>query len=387
MSLSRRAVLASLGASLATWPAAAQKAIFEAQSVGTGLSLTEAQLEAGKALLAKHPSVDIHAHPGRFFLRDLTRQNATTRAMGAPFEAKVLAAMASGQVTAALFNCVADAVLLEPTRTGGLGAAREFEPGEAWAEYRRQIGVLKVMVTNGQAAAGRTPGDIGRALKAHRTAAVFAVEGGDFIEDRLERVHAARADGVRSITIVHYHPNQIGDPQTEQPRTPGLTPTGQRVVREMNRAGILIDLAHASFGVTRDTVALSDKPVMLSHSNLKRPDLDHPRLISVEHAKLVANHGGIIGSVPSGIGQKTAADWIVSILRLIEAVGVDHVAIGTDMDANFMPVFADYARWPLIPAALLARGLGEADVAKVMGGNFLRLMAAGATLTPDRARI
>ena len=391
MSLSRREVMATLaatwGAGLAAWPAAAQKAIFDAQSAGTGLSLTEAQLDAGRALLAKHPSVDIHAHPGRFFLRDLTRQNATTRAMGAPFEARVLAAMGSGQVTAALFACVSDAVLLEPTRTGGLGAAREFEPGEAWADYRRQIGVLKALVATGQAAAGRTPGDIGRAFKAHRTAAVFAVEGGDFIEDRLDRVQAAHADGVRSITIVHYHPNQIGDPQTEAPRFPGLTPLGRDIVREMNRVGVIVDLAHASFGVTRDAVAISTRPMMISHTNLKRPDIDHPRLVSVEHARLVTRAGGIVGSVPSGIGQKTAADWIVSILRLIEAVGVDHVAIGTDMDANFMPVFADYARWPLIPAALLARGLGEADVAKVMGGNFLRLMAAGATLTPDRARI
>ena len=83
--------------------------------------------------------------------------------------------------------------------------------------------------------------------------------------------------------------------------------------------------------------------MMISHTNLKRPDLDHPRLVSVEHARLVTAHGGIVGSVPSGIGQKTIADWIVSILRLVEAVGVDHVAIGTDMDANYMPVFADYA--------------------------------------------
>jgi membrane dipeptidase len=115
---------------------------------------------------------------------------------------------------------------------------------------------------------------------------------------------------------------------------------------------------------------------MLSHTNLKRPDVDHPRLVSVEHARLVTGHGGIVGSVPSGIGQKTVAEWIDSILRLVDAVGVDHVAIGTDMDANFMPVFADYADWPLIPAALLARGLHEPEVAKIMGGNFLRVRGA-----------
>lgn len=384
--ISRRSALAALGLAVAG-PAFAQKQVFDAQGGGSGLKLTDAQIERGRGFLLKHPSVDVHAHPGRFFLRDLTRQNATSRAMGPPFEAKALAAMAKGRVTAALFNCVSDAVLLEQTRTGGLAAAREFEPGEAWAEYRRQIAVLKAMVARGEAAAGRSPGDIARALTAHKTAAVFAVEGGDFIEGRLERIAAAHADGVRSITIVHYHPNQIGDPQTEAPRFPGLTDVGRDIVREMNRVGIVVDLAHASFGVTRDAVATSTRPMMISHTNLKRPDVDHPRLISLDHARLVTQQGGIVGSVPSGIGQKTVADWIVSILRLVEAVGVDHVAIGTDMDANFMPVFADYADWPLIPAALMARGLAEADVAKIMGGNFLRLMAGRERLTPDRAKV
>jgi membrane dipeptidase len=90
----------------------------------------------------------------------------------------------------------------------------------------------------------------------------------------------------------------------------------------------------------------------------------------------VTSHGGLVGSVPSGIGQATAGDWIASILRLIDAVGVDHVAIGTDMDANYKPVFADYRDWPVIPAALMARGLSEAETAKVMGGNFLRIFPA-----------
>jgi membrane dipeptidase len=373
--ISRRRALALFGGSLAAGPVAAQQ-IFDARGGDNGLRLTEAQQAAGVAFLGRHPSVDVHAHPGRFFLRDLARQNAATRAMGAPFEAKALTDMGVGHVTAALFNCVSDAVLLEQTKTGGLAAARDFEPGDAWAEYQRQIGVLKAMVAKGEVAPGETFHDIAQALAAHRTAAVFAVEGGDFIEDRLDRVHTAYADSVRSVTIVHYHPNQIGDPQTETPRFPGLTPLGKDIVKALNKAGIIVDLAHASLGVTRDAVEISTRPMMLSHTNLKRPDVDHPRLVSVEHARLVTGHGGIVGSVPSGIGQKTVAEWIDSILRLVDAVGVDHVAIGTDMDANYMPVFADYADWPVIPAALLARGLHEPEVAKIMGGNFLRVRGA-----------
>lgn len=379
---SRRGALAALGAGLGVglaagaWPAAAQRQVFDPQGGATGLKLTEAQVAAGQAVVTKFPSVDVHAHPGRFFLRDLTRQNATTRAMGPAFEAKALTDMGVGHVTAALFNCVSDAVLLEQSPTKGLVAAREFEPGEAWADYRRQVGVLQALVARGEVLPGRDSRDIAKALAARRTACVFAVEGGDFIEDRLERVYTAHADGVRSVTLVHYHPNQIGDPQTETPRFPGLTPLGRDIVKELNRAGIVVDLAHASLGVTRDAVEVSTRPMMISHTNLKRPDLDHPRLVSVEHARLVTAHGGIVGSVPSGIGQKTAADWIQSILRLVDAVGIDHVAIGTDMDANYMPVFADYADWPLVPSALLAHGMGEAEVAKLMGGNFLRVLRA-----------
>jgi membrane dipeptidase len=366
--ISRRRALAYLSVGLAAGVAGASRA-------ATGLSLTEAQLQAGAAFLDRHPSVDIHAHPGRFFLRDIPRTDATER-LGAPTEAQALSDMTAGKVTAALFNCVSDASLLGFTPTGGLAPIRDFRPGEAWGEYQRQIGLLKALVARGEVEGARRRTDVGKALRAHKTAAVFAVEGGDFIEDRMDRIHQAHADGVRSITIVHYHPNQIGDPQTEAPRTPGLTPTGKRIVREMNKAGIIVDLAHASHGVTKDAVAVSDRPMMISHTNLKRADLDHPRLVSVKHARLVTRHGGIVGSAPSGIGQATVGDWIASILRLIDAVGIDHVAIGTDMDANYKPVFTDYRDWGVIAAALLARGLSEAETAKVMGGNFLRIFTS-----------
>jgi hypothetical protein len=76
----------------------------------------------------------------------------------------------------------------------------------------------------------------------------------------------------------------------------GLTPLGKAVVAEMNSAGMLIDLAHATFAVTKDAVEVSTRPVMISHTNLVTPGgVSHPRLISHEHAALVAAGGGIIG--------------------------------------------------------------------------------------------
>jgi membrane dipeptidase len=339
-------------------------------------TLSEAQQAAGIAFLARHPSVDVHCHPGRFFLRDIVDPSPRIAAYGAPFEAKTIGEMRGGRLSAALFAGVSDTVLLDFKPDRGLYAMREFRPGEAFADYQRQIAVLKRLVAGHEVARGRSVRDVLRAHRRDRTACLFAIEGGDFIEDRLDRIGQAHADGVRAITIVHYHINQIGDIQTAPAYHEGLTRLGADIVREMNRTGIIVDLAHAPLSVVRGAVEVSTRPMMISHSNLSTPQYDHPRLVSPEMARLVTRQGGIVGSVPSGLGQATFDDWIESILRLVDTVGADHVAIGTDMDSNFMPVFTTYRLWHLLPAALLARGLHEDEVAKVLGGNFLRVLAA-----------
>jgi membrane dipeptidase len=338
-----------------------------------GMELSGEQRAAGVAFLKRHASIDTHSHPGRFFLERLVDQTPTTRAFGEPFEEQAIADLSAGNVSATLFCAVADMRLIEMTPTQGLRAARDWAPGEAYADYRRQLAELKTLLSHHALTAGLTPADVDAAHRAHRIAAVFAVEGGDFIEDRLDRVDEAFRDGVRAVTLVHYHINQIGDIQTEAPVHNGLTALGKSIVAEMNRAGIIIDLAHATLAVTKDVLGASSKPIMISHSNIATASTNHPRLISVEHAKLVAAAGGIIGSWPSGIGQSSFSDYIDSIQRLIDTVGIDHAAIGTDMDANFKPVLRSYRDWNLIPATLLARGMHDAEVAKIMGGNFLRV--------------
>jgi membrane dipeptidase len=353
------------------------------QLVDLGMALSPEQRAAGVAFLKRHASVDTHCHPGRFFLSHLPYQTPMTESFGKPFEQKAIGDLSAGHVSAALFAAVADMRLIEATPQGALHAGRDFQPGEAYADYRRQLDELKSLVKNHELARGLSPADVYAAQHHHQTAAIFAVEGGDFIEDKLDRVHEAFSDGVRAITIVHYHVNQIGDIQTEAPVHQGLTAFGKSVIREMNRTGIIVDLAHSTFAVAKDVLEVSTKPVMISHSNLATATLNHPRLISSEHARLVASAGGIIGSWPSGIGQSTLADYIDSIQRLVDTVGIEHVAIGTDMDANFRPVLRSYRDWSLIPAALLARGMREAEVADIMGGNFLRVFKASLARTPQ----
>jgi membrane dipeptidase len=101
-----------------------------------GMPLSAEQRAAGSAFLQRHPSVDTHAHPGRFFLKNPSYQTPTTQAFGAPFEQAAIADLNAGDVSAALFAAVADMRLLEMTTTGGLRAGKDFNAGEAYADYK-----------------------------------------------------------------------------------------------------------------------------------------------------------------------------------------------------------------------------------------------------------
>jgi len=348
-----------------------------------GMDIPEEFLRGGVALLAEHPSVDVHAHPGRSFLVGAEPESLVIRLMREGFEAERIADMRAAQVTASLFSVVADLPLLS-LQDGGLAAVREYEDGEAYRDFNRQFARLRSLVDEGLIRPGLTPEDIRAAHRAGERVAVLCSEGGDFIEDRLERLAEVHAAGLRSITLVHYHVNQLGDIQTVAPVHQGLADFGRAVVHEMNRLGLIIDVAHATEATSAGVVAESRVPVMLSHSNLQSDTAPASRLISIQHARRIADAGGIIGAWPSGIGSASLADFVGQIFALVDAVGIEHVAIGTDMDANYKPVLTDYADFPLLAAALLARGMREGDAAKVLGGNFLRVfdaVVAGA-LTP-----
>src|SRR5262249_49239943 len=123
---------------------------------------------------------------------------------------------------------------------------------------------------------------------------IYAVEGCDFLEGRVDRVQEAYDRGIRSLQLVHYHVNELGDIQTEAPVHGGLTPFGREAVREMNRVGIVVDVAHATFSVVQGVVATTTQPIILSHSDIQDAS-GWARFISPEHARLVAGTGGVIG--------------------------------------------------------------------------------------------
>ncbi len=171
---------------------------------------------------------------------------------------------------------------------------------------------------------------------------------------------------------MHYHNNKIGDIQTQAPLHNTLSSTGISVVKKMNQLGIIVDLAHAEKHTLQKALSVTQKPIMVSHTSINTKEFKHPRFIDLEDAKQIAESGGIIGAWPAGIKLHTLSDYIDEIFRLIDAVGIDHVALGTDMDANYKPVFYNYTQAPILAGALLKRGLNPNEASKVFGANFLR---------------
>lgn len=328
---------------------------------------------AGAAFLRRYPTFDLHAHPGRFFMAG-AQPGAFVASYPPPDPERAIADMLHGGLAGAMFATVADLAVLGKTERG-LGATRAFAPGEAHEDHLRQIGAARALFDANDIAPGRSGADIRAAHRSGGLAGFISVEGGDFIEDRLDRIAQAAALGVRSITIIHYRVSQIGDTQTEAPVHDGLTPLGRATIRAMEDAGMLVDLSHASFDTVKQATAIATRPMLLSHSNIGPVAGPHPRLISLDHARLVTATGGVVGCVPAGFAQASFDDFVETILRMIDRLGVDHVAIGTDMDFTYRSVLPSYRDWPALAGTLLARGLTEDEAAKVMGGNAMRILA------------
>jgi membrane dipeptidase len=295
---------------------------------------------------------------------------------GGATEDRALADMREGQLAGASFAVVADVQVLNVVAGGGLGAARDFKPGEARASYERQIANMHRVLPEVGVTFVKEPGDFRRIQSKQGVGAFLTVEGADFLAGDISNVAKAFNDGVRSITLVHYRPNEVGDIQTAPAVTGGLSPFGAEVIREMERLGMVVDLAHASEATVAAAMKVCTRPVMCSHTHVNGRGATHPRFISPEMAKEISSRGGVIGAWPAGIGMTTLDEYVGRIIDLAETLGPEHVSLGTDMDANFQPVMTSYRQLPELVAGLLKRGYGTKNAAGFVGGNFLRVYEA-----------
>lgn len=315
---------------------------------------------------AKNRSIfDLHCHTGRFFAK------GTATYPGDAAFAKAISEMNQAGVSGVFLSIVSDISLLRITDKGVVVDSK-LEKGVAWESYKNQLVILKELIKNQNVQIGTSAGD----LKNPKEVNLFlSCEGADFVEEDIDRINEVYEQGVRSVQLVHYVPNNVGDLQTADPLNGGLSLYGKSIVKRLTELGIVIDLAHASFETVKGVAEATGAPLLLSHSILAG-DPNRPiaaRALSRDHAKLIAETGGLIGAWPSGF-SKDFDDFVENTLRLIDVVGVDHVGIGTDMDANFQPVINDYFGVEKWLDALAAKGLSNAEVEKIGGGNARRLI-------------
>ncbi|MGW6141766.1 dipeptidase [Streptomyces sp. NPDC055140] len=322
-------------------------------------------------------------------------------------------------------------------RAGGVGA-------QFWSVYVRSdmAGDVAVSATLEQIDCvqqliERYPADLRRALTAAdmeaartegRIASLMGAEGGHSIDNSLATLRALHTLGVRYMTLTHNDNIAWADSATDEPGVGGLSPFGHEVVREMNRAGMLVDLSHVAATTMRAALDTSVAPVIFSHSS-SRAVCDHPRNIPDDVLERLPANGGVAMAtfVPKFVLQ-AAVDWTAAaddnlraygfhhldtsaqamklhrafeeehprpvatvstvadhLDHMREVAGVDHIGIGGDYDGTaFLPDgLGDVSGYPNLIAELVDRGWSDTDLAKLTWQNAVRVLGAAEDVARD----
>jgi membrane dipeptidase len=259
------------------------------------------------------------------------------------------------------------------------------------------------MVKQNDAIIARTADDIVRAKEEKRPCVIWGAQNAKPLEEDLKYVRILHALGLRIIQLAYDQPNYIGTGGSEPDS--GITKFGRKVIEEMNRVGMLIDVSHCGDQTVMDAIKYSRDPIAITHAN-PRAMVNHPRNKTDEQMLALAEKGGVIGLVawsPIAMVRKGVRPNLEDFLDLTEyivkLIGVDHVGIGLDLTPHWDWDPDDYHRWikqypGLAPEniedrnvegldhvskvknmarGLVARGYSDDDVLKVLGGNFLNL--------------
>jgi membrane dipeptidase len=265
----------------------------------------------------------------------------------------------------------------------------------------------------------RTADDVVRIHKAGKIASMLGVEGGRQIGGSLAALRQYYNLGARYMTLTHNQTTEWADSATDDPKYDGLSPFGVTVVHEMNRIGMLVDLSHVSPATMKDAIAASRAPVIFSHSSA-RALVDHPRNVPDDVLRLLPANGGVVmvnfvpdfisaevrqwgaeksaeearlkafnressAAVQAGlkaweaahprppVDVRTVADHIEHVAKV---AGHDHVGIGADLDGiPYTPRGLEGVQsYPAVFAELIRRGWSDQNLAKLAGGNVLRVM-------------
>ena len=292
---------------------------------------------------------------------------------------------------------------------------------EAIRETLQQIDIVRRMIDAypNDLELASTADDVVRIHRKGKVASMIGVEGGRQMGGSLAALRQYYNLGARYMTLTHNHTTEWADSATDEPKYDGLSAFGVIVVHEMNRMGMLVDLSHVSPATMKDAIAASRAPVIFSHSSAQGIG-GHPRNVPDEVLRLLPANGGVVmvNFVPAFLSDTvwrwgadyaaeearlkamhraskavveaglktweaahprpplTAADAANHVEHIVKVAGYDHVAIGGDFDGIEDTVVGldGVEDYPNLFAELIRRGWSDANLAKLAGGNVLRVM-------------
>ena len=225
----------------------------------------------------------------------------------------------------------------------------------------------------------RTSADLYANKQMGKKSIMLGIENGLAIEHSLDKLRHFADRGIVYMTLCHNGDNDICDSARGCNTHNGVSEFGEQVIKEMNRLGIMVDMSHAGEKSFYDALEISEKPIVCSHSN-SRILCDHPRNLTDDQLRAIAAKGGVVHTTfYHGFLQKTGEadilDGIKHLEHAIDIMGIDHVGIGTDFDGDGgVCGMRDASDIQQFTRQLLRRRYSETDIAKIWGGNWLRVM-------------
>ncbi|MBW2292767.1 MAG: dipeptidase [Deltaproteobacteria bacterium] len=264
--------------------------------------------------------------------------------------------------------------VLDWVQSGSLRGLGAFRRGMIQAERvhraaRRSDGALVVIRTRRDLAALLDA----RAKGENKVGALLGLEGAHALEDRLENLTRFESAGVRMIGLAHFFDNGFAG-SAHGIEKGGLTELGRELVTRMVDRGIMIDLAHASPKTIDEVIALVDVPTVVSHTGVKGT-CDNPRNLSDRHVRAIAKGGGVIGVGywEMAVCGTAPREIVAAMLHIYALVGDEYIALGSDYDGGTTVNF-DTSQLPVLTQAMLDADLSDESIAKILGGNIVRVM-------------
>ena len=230
-------------------------------------------------------------------------------------------------------------------------------------------------------ALARTPEDLWKNKHLGLKSIMLGIENGIALEHDLANLRHFADRGIVYMTLCHNGDNDICDSASKSSQTHGgVSQFGAEVIAEMNRLGILVDMSHAGEKSFYDALDISKKSIVCSHSSA-RALCDHPRNLTDDQMRALAAKGGVTQTtIYHGFLRSDAEATILDVMahldHAIQVMGIDHVGLGTDFDGDGgVRGLADSSELLNFTRQLLRKRYSDADIQKIWGGNFLRVMA------------